>query len=177
MLWRPQSQLPQIAWPTATPAPNAMPVVSASRKVSGRRREIVGRIVGIGPFAIDHGGLIVRDVELGRRLGSITMYCLWSSVLALTVCSLSDLSLPLACARPRRRWIASITSACWASMASPSFCVQSSWSAIMASTVGTWTNDFVLSSQLCLASAAVSASPLRLVLALAQRSACTTSSG
>ena len=105
------------------------------------------------------------------------MYCLLSSDLTVTVCSLVVWSLPLSRALVRSRWIASMTSACCASMASPSFCVQSSCSAIIASTFGTWTSDFTLSSQLCLASAPVSASPFTFLLALAQRSACTTSSG
>src|SRR5262245_18733322 len=105
------------------------------------------------------------------------MYCFWSSVSTETVCCLVVSSLPLARARERRRWIASITSACCASTAWPSFCVQSSCWLIMSSTLGTWINDFTLSSQLCLASTAVSASPLRVLLDLTQRSACTTSSG
>ena len=48
---------------------------------------------------------------------------------------------------------------------------------IMVSTFGTWASAFTLSSQPCLASAAVNASPLRLLFDFAQRSACTTSSG
>ena len=70
-----------------------------------------------------------------------------------------------------------MTSACWASTASPSFCVQSSCSLIMASTLGTWTSDFTLSSQFCFPTAVMSASPLSAVLDFAQRSACTTSRG
>src|SRR5262249_54449945 len=53
----------------------------------------------------------------------------------------------------------------------------SSFSLIAARTWGKFTSDFTLGSQLCASRALVSASPFRVLLALAQRSACTTSRG
>jgi hypothetical protein len=53
----------------------------------------------------------------------------------------------------RNRWIASITSGCWDRTASPSFSVQSSFSLIILRTSGVATNDLMLSSQSCLATA------------------------
>ena len=75
------------------------------------------------------------------------MTCLPCSCFFVTFCSLVDVSLLLASAFARKRWIASITSGCWARTASPSFCVQSSFVLIIARTSGVATNDFTLSSQ------------------------------
>src|SRR5689334_12808039 len=94
-----------------------------------------------------------------------------------TFCCLVVCSLLFACALLRRRWIASITSACCASTASPSFWVQSSLSLIVLSTSGVAARLFTLSSQPCLSTSVLSASPLRFLFWSTQRAACTTSSG
>jgi hypothetical protein len=94
-----------------------------------------------------------------------------------TVCSGVDLRLPAACALARSRCTASIVSFCWARNASPSFCVQSSFSLIISMTGGKLTRDFTLSSQSCSCSFALSWSPLRLAFALAKRAAWTISTG
>ena len=58
-------------------------------------------------------------------------------------------------------WTAARTAASWARKASPSLCVQSSWSLIVFSTLGKGTSDFTLGSQSCVSSALISASPVR----------------
>jgi hypothetical protein len=73
--------------------------------------------------------------------------------------------------------MAFMTSFCCARNASPSFRVTSSFSLIAASIWGKFTSDFTLGSQLCASRALVRASPCRVLLALAHRSACTTSRG
>ena len=39
----------------------------AAGEVAVGRRKIIRRIVGIGPIPVDHCGLVVRDVDFGRR--------------------------------------------------------------------------------------------------------------
>src|SRR5215831_13827766 len=73
--------------------------------------------------------------------------------------------------------MASRTSFCCARNASPSFWVKSSFSLIAARTSGKFTRDFTLGSQFWASRAVVSASPFKVLFALAQRSACTTSRG
>src|SRR5262245_27688968 len=80
-------------------------------------------------------------------------------------------------ALPRSRWIASISSFCWPRNASPSFCVQSSFSLIIEMTWGKPTSALTLSSHVCCLSASSSGAPVRVLLALAKRAASTISSG
>ena len=98
-------------------------------------------------------------------------------VVFVTFCSFVVWSFFSASAFARRRWTASITSGCCASTASPSFCVHSSCVLIMLRTCGVAASCLTLSSQGCLSTSALSFASLRFLFALAQRSACTTSSG
>ena len=68
-------------------------------------------------------------------------------------------------------------SSCWARKASPSFCVQSSFSFIIVRTCGTAVSDFTVGSHVCFCIASSSALSFTLGLALDQRAASTTSSG
>src|SRR5262245_31157709 len=78
------------------------------------------------------------------------MTCLPCSCLLVTVCCFVEVNLLLASAFVRSRWMASMTSGCWARTASPSFIVQSSFLLIIERTSGVATNDFTLSSQTAL---------------------------
>src|SRR6516225_7498824 len=73
--------------------------------------------------------------------------------------------------------MASMTSGCCASTASPNFCVQSSFELIMERTDGVATSDFTLSSQPCLSASCLSRSSCMSLCSISQRSACTISSG
>ena len=95
----------------------------------------------------------------------------------ITFCSRVVSRLPAALAFMRRLWIVAMTAFCCARKASPSFCVQSSFSLIMVSTCGKLTRDLTLASHGCCSNALVSASPLRSLFCFTKRSACTTSSG
>src|SRR5689334_17528474 len=100
-----------------------------------------------------------------------------STFSVMTFCSLESLSEPCDTALPRSACAVASTSACCARNASPSFCVQSSFSLIIVSTCGNTVSDFTLSSQVCCCNASSSALSLSLGLALTQRSALTISSG
>src|SRR5882757_5363860 len=94
-----------------------------------------------------------------------------------TVCCGVVLRLPALWACARKRWIDAATSDCWAIIASPIFCVQSSLPFIIARTWGKATSEVTLTSQPLSLTAARAASPLRLELSFDQRAASTTSKG
>jgi hypothetical protein len=96
---------------------------------------------------------------------------------SMTFCSLLDISVPSALALARRRCTASMSSVCCARNASPSFCVQSSFSSIIARTSGNVTSDFTLGSQSSFFRASATASPVSDAFVVFQRAASTTSSG
>ena len=97
----------------------------------------------------------------------MTMTCLLSCCLTVTFCSLVETSFLLSCAFARSRWIASITSGCWASTASPSALVQSSFSLIIASTVGVAASALTLSSHALLVDLGLERVVLQLLVLLA----------
>jgi len=94
-----------------------------------------------------------------------------------TVCCGVDFSVPAVCACARSRWMEAATSDCWAIIASPIFCTQSSLLFIIARTCGKATSEVTLTSQPLSFTAASAASPLRLGLSFDQRAASTTSRG
>ena len=124
----------------------------AADDVARRRRKVIRRIVGIVPGAVDHRRLVIGHVDGLRRRRLDDDHLLVVGFLGdrdLLLFGRCELAVRLRL-WSRRRWIASITSGCCASTASPSFCVQSRSSLIMASTVGVATSAFTLASQSCL---------------------------
>src|SRR5258708_31433926 len=109
--------------------------------------------------------------------GSITIVWSLPDPLLVTFCCWLVLRLPAAAALARRRWMEAATSDCWPIIASPIFCVQSSWLFIMARVWGKAVSDFTLTSQFWFFTAATAALPFRLGLACDHRAASTTSIG
>ena len=126
---------------------------------------LVGPPGGFGLLNLGRANVVSRSLSPDGAFSSVT------------TCSLLDISVPSALALARNRCTASISSVCSARNASPSFCVQSIFSSIIASTSGNVISDFTAGSQSSFANAVVTASPARVWFASFQRAACTTSSG